>query len=235
MESATWFRFLSRWGWLPPMVFVGLIVSFFAAIGSVAGRPLADAYPELIAAGYAPGLYRIAMLFDAAGWIVIGGLIFGVAMTAVRVAPRRALLGASLAITMVVGVLGGFMRLAVTGALGARLADGEDQMTIVNAYRLVDGIIGAHFLAGDLLQGAALVIAASAALAVVGFPRRPAFLLAGSGVASLLLFAVQIAANAFLFPLLLIDVIVLGVASGWIALAARRLSSNASTVGPAAI
>lgn len=235
MESATWFRFLSRWGWLPPMVFVGLIVSFFAAIGSVAGRPLADAYPELIAAGYAPGLYRIAMLFDAAGWIVIGGLIFGVAMTAVRVAPRRALLGASLAITMVVGVLGGFMRLAVTGALGARLADGEDQMTIVNAYRLVDGIIGAHFLAGDLLQGAALVIAASAALAVVGFPRWPAFLLAGSGVASLLLFAVQIAANAFLFPLLLIDVIVLGVASGWIALAARRLSSNASTVGPAAI
>jgi len=99
MESSIWFRFLSRWGLLLPIVFVGLVVSFFAAIGSVAGRPLADAYPELIAAPYAPGLYRIAMLFDAAAWIVIGGLIFGVAMTTVRSAPRRALLVAPLAVT----------------------------------------------------------------------------------------------------------------------------------------
>ena len=107
-------------------------------------------------------------------------------------------------------------------------------MTIVNAYRLLDGIIGAHFLAGDLLQGAALLIAASAALAVVGFPRRPAFLLAVSGVASLLLFAVQIVANAFLFPLLLIDITVLAVASCWLALAVRRLSSPVPAVSPAA-
>jgi hypothetical protein len=235
MESSTWFAFLSRWGLLLPIVFVGLVVSFFAAIGSIMGRPLAATYPELIAAAYAPGLYRIAMLFDAAGWIVIGGLILGVAMTAVRIAPRRALLAAPLAITMVVGVLGAFMRLAVTGALGARLADGEDQLTIVNSYRVIDGIIGAHFLAGDLLQGAALVIAASASLAVVGFPRRPAFLLAVSGAASLLLFAVQIVANAFLFPLLLIDITLLAIASGWIALAVRRLTSPVPAVAPAAV
>jgi hypothetical protein len=235
MESSTWFRFLSRWGLLLPIVFIGLVVSFFAAIGSVAGRPLADAYPELIAAAYAPGVYRIATLFDAAGWIVIGGLIFGIAMSAVRVAPRRALLAAPLAVTMVVGVLGAFMRLVVTGSLGARLADGEDQVTIVNAYRLLDGIIGAHFLAGDLLQGAALVIAASAALAMAGFPRRPAYLLAVSGAASLLLFAVQIVANVFLFPLLLIDITVLAVASSWLALAVRRLSSPVSAVAQAGI
>lgn len=175
------------------------------------------------------------MLLDAAGSIVIGGLIFGVAMTAVRSAPRRALLVATLAVTMVVGVLGAFMRLVGTGALGARLAQGEDQMTIVNAYRLLDGIIGAHFLAGDLLQGAALVIAASAGLAVVGFPRRPVLLLAVSGVATLLLFAVQIVANVFLFPLLLIDLTVLAVASGWLALAVPRLTSPVSTGAPVAI
>ncbi len=60
-------------------------------------------------------------------------------------------------------------------------------------------------------------------------------LLAVSGVATLLLFAVQIVANVFLFPLLLIDLTVLAVASSWLALAVPRLTSPVSTGAPVAI
>ncbi|MGH2357108.1 MAG: hypothetical protein ACRDGJ_03720, partial [Candidatus Limnocylindria bacterium] len=176
------------------------------------------------------GLYRAAMLLDALGWVGIGGLFLWPAMLMRRGAPVRCTIAAVCGIAMLTGVIGGFLRLTATGDLGARLAAGEDQNRIVEAYRLLDQIISAHFTAGQPLQGAGFLLVASVALASGLLPRRLALALAVPGITSLTIFTVELVLNVFPFPLLIAHILITAAVSLWLGFTASHLARSAPSL-----
>src|SRR3990172_1427000 len=91
-----WLPFLARWGVLLAVVIVGLFTTFFAAFGMVASQPgIGGDHDELLMAAYAPGMYRLAMLFDALGWFGMGGLLVIAGLALSGGSPLRGGLGAA--------------------------------------------------------------------------------------------------------------------------------------------
>lgn len=213
-DRDAWLRLLARWGLLNAVTVAGLMTAFFAAMAMVSSRPgIGGAHDELLMAAYAPGLYRTAMVFDAMGWLAMGGLIVIAGLVLRREASVRGPLAAALGVTAITGVIGAFLRLTVVGDLGRQFvaASTTDQAAIVSLYRSVDWIIAAHFGAGQLTAGLGLLVVGSAALSVAWVPRPIAWLLVLPGVTSLTLLVGEIVLDIFLFPVLLLHVVLLAV------------------------
>jgi len=149
------------------------------------------------------------MVFDALGWLLIGGILLSFAALAHSDAPARAIFVAACAIGQLAGSLGGFMRLDGTSALAAHYASASaaEQAILQQSYIVLNAVIQSHFHAGQLLQGAGFLVAASVALGLAAFPRWLAFCVAIPGLTSLILFVVQLTAE-FSFPLLLLHILV---------------------------
>src|SRR3989337_218342 len=114
-----WLPFLARWGLLLAVVLVGLFTTFFAAFGMVASQPgIGGDHDEMLMAAYAPGMYRLAMLLDALGWLGMGGLLVIAGLALSGDSPVRGRLGAALGVTAIAGVIGAFVRMIVVGDLG---------------------------------------------------------------------------------------------------------------------
>jgi hypothetical protein len=209
----------------------GLITTFFTALGLVSSQPgIGGDHDELLMAANVPGLYRIAMVFDALGWLAMGGLIVIVGMALRRDATVRGPLGVALGVTAIAGIIGAFLRLSVVGDLGKQLAAGgsTNEAGLLSLYRTVDWIISAHFAAGLLTVGLAFLVVGSAALGVAWIPRRIAWLVVLPGVTSLALLIGEVAFEVFLFPVLLPHVVLLAVAG--LAMAAAWWRAPSPTV-----
>src|SRR3990172_12620023 len=203
-----WLPFLARWGVLLAVVIVGLFTTFFAAFGMVASQPgIGGDHDELLMAAYAPGMYRLAMLFDALGWFGMGGLLVIAGLALSGDSPVRGRLGAALGVTAIAGVIGAFVRMIVVGDLGEQfVAAGADQAAILATTRTVAGIISAHFAAGQLTIGLAFLAVGSAALATSWVPRSIGWLLTLPAPPTVVLLAAPAVLHVFLFPLLLLHV-----------------------------
>ncbi|KRT62503.1 MAG: hypothetical protein XU10_C0026G0016 [Chloroflexi bacterium CSP1-4] len=210
-----WLPFLARWGVLLAVVIVGLFTTFFAAFGMVASQPgIGGDHDELLMAAYAPGMYRLAMLFDALGWFGMGGLLVIAGLALSGDSPVRGRLGAALGVTAIAGVIGAFVRMIVVGDLGEQfVAAGADQAAILATTRTVAGIISAHFAAGQLTIGLAFLAVGSAALATSWVPRSIGWLLTLPALTTFVLLAATVVLDVFLFPILLLHVALL-VATG---------------------
>ena len=75
-DRGTWLRLLARWGLLTAVALAGLIGTFFSAMGTISSQPgFGGGHDEVLMAAFVPGLYRTAMIFDALGWLAMGGLL----------------------------------------------------------------------------------------------------------------------------------------------------------------
>lgn len=205
-------RLLARWGFLTALTVAGLMTAFFGAMAAVASQPgVGGDHDELLMAAHAPGLYRIAMVFDALGWLAMGGVIVIAALALRREASVRGPLAAVLGATAITGVIGAFLRLVVVGGLGKQLASGAsaDEESILAAYRTIDWIIAAHFAAGQLSMGLGFLVVGSVALGVSWVPPPVGWLLVLPGVTSLALLIGEVVFDVFLFPVLLLHVVLL--------------------------
>ena len=224
---------LGRWGLLTAGVIAGLLVTFFTAYALVSTQPgIGGDHDELLMAAVAPAVYRLSMVFDALGWVAMGGLLVVTGMALRDDAPILSRLGTGAGITAVVGVIGAFLRLGGTGDLGsAYSAAGADQAAILSSYRLLSLVISAHFAAGQLTVGLGFLAIGRAALAAPWCPRRIAWLVVLPGLTSFTLLTAAIVLNLFLFPVLLLHVAILALAGLTIA---RRWWGAGSTVAPVA-
>src|SRR3990172_5988268 len=91
VESAPWWRFLSRWSLVTALVALGLVGVFLGGIGIAASdSALGPEYVELMQAVRSPVLYRVAMVLDVLGWLTIGGSLLTLAGLLRGHAPIRA-------------------------------------------------------------------------------------------------------------------------------------------------
>ena len=209
-ESLHWLRFLSRWTLTTVLMTLALVVVYLGGIGfAPSDTALGAEYSELLQAVRAPAIYRLAMFFDASGWLMMGGTLLILAAIVKTRAPIRSLLVAACGAGLLVGVLGGVMRLTAIGDLAARYATGTpaQQTALLGPALAVYETVGALFVVGDMLAGAAYLLIASVAFAWAAFPRWLAswFVLAGS---LSLLQGITSAIGAFSFPILLLTVVV---------------------------
>ena len=206
-DRAAWQGLLARWGLLTALAVVGLITTFFTAFGLASPQPgIGGDHDELLMAAVTPGLYRTAMVFDALGWLAMGGLVVIAGLALRRDATIRGPIAAALGVTAVVGIVGAFLRLIAIGELGKQLAGGTAEAVVLSPFRSVEWVISAAFAAGQLTVGLGLLVVGSAALAVVWVPRRIAWLLLLPGVTSLALLGAKVVLDSFLFPVLLVHV-----------------------------
>src|SRR5262245_44152743 len=87
---ASWVRWTVAWSLAASFTYVGyvvlgLVVSLVTPAS--AATSLGKQYFELLAAGHAPVLYRLAITFDVAAWIALGALLAGFAGVVRRTAP----------------------------------------------------------------------------------------------------------------------------------------------------
>lgn len=214
-DHGIWLRLLARWGLFTALAVVGLMTTFFGALATVSSQPgFGGDHDELLMAAYAPGLYRTAMVFDALGWLCMGGLIVIAGLALRREASVRGPLAAALGVTAITGIIGAFLRLGVVGDLGQQLVASARaaEPGILSLYRSVESIIGAHFAAGQLTAGLGLLVVGTAALSVAWVPRTIGWLLVLPGLTSLTLLAGEVVLDVFLFPVLLLHVVLLAAA-----------------------
>lgn len=214
-DRGTWLRLLARWGLLTAVVLAGLIGTFFSAMGTISSQPgFGGGHDEVLMAAFVPGLYRTAMIFDALGWLAMGGLLVIAGLALSREASVRGPLAAILGVTAITGIIGAFLRLVVVGDLGKQFvaAASSDQASILSLYRTVNWIISAHFYAGHLTIGVGFLVLGSAALGVPWVPRAIRWLLFLPGLTTLGLLAGEVLLDVFLFPVLLFHVVLLAVA-----------------------
>ena len=206
-SDAAWYRVLARCALAMGLTGLGLVGLFLGGVGFDPSVP--PDYAELVQASRRLAPYRAAMLCDGLDWILIGGVLVAISGLARPHASARSLFLLACGIGQVVGAIGGFLRLDATSAFAARyaVAGPAEQAALQETYRLLDRVIGAHFHAGQLLQGLGFLLAASVALRLATFPRWLAWWLALPGATSLLLFVLDVF-EAFWFPVLLFHVIV---------------------------
>ena len=206
-QSDPWSRFLSRWTLATVVMIFGLIGVFGGGVGF--DNSLPPEYSELVLASRRPDTYRLAMLFDALNWVMIGGVLLGFAGLFWKRAPIRSLFLAATGSGMLAGIIGGLLRLRGTGDLAARYAAAstDQQASVVQSYLVLSDIVGSHFQAGQALQAAGFLLIGWVALSSSRFPRRLGALTALPGVTSGGLFIWNTVAP-FSFPLVMIHVLV---------------------------
>lgn len=201
-------RLLARWGLFPAIVVPGLFATFFGTLGSVASRPgFGGDHDELLMAAYAPAMYRVAMSFDALGWLAMGGLIVLGGLAFADSAPIRGRLASLLGVTASAGIIGAFVRMFVLGGLGeAFAAPDAEQQAILADFRLIDGVITALFTAGQLTIGLGFLVVGSAGLATSWVPRSIGWMLTALAVTTFTLLVGQVVLDVLLRPVLLAHV-----------------------------
>lgn len=214
-ESTRWLRFLSRWALATVIMGVALLVVYIGGIGfAPSDNALGAKYSELLQAVRAPVMYRLAMVFDALGWLMMGGALVILAAILQRQAPIRSLLIAACGVGLIVGVLGGVMRLVGNSDLAAQYASSApaQQTALLGPTLALYETVSALFVVGDFLGGAGWLLVASAGFALAAFPRWLAVWFTVAGALSMLQ-GVTSALDMFSFPVLLLTIIlgVLGV------------------------
>jgi Domain of unknown function (DUF4386) len=209
-EVARWLRFLSRWALVTVFMVLALLLVYLGGIGfAPSDNALGAEYSELLQAVRAPALHRLAMTFDASGWLTMGGTLLTLAIILSRHTPIRAMLIAACGMGLLVGVVGGGIRLVGISGLAAQYASSApaQQAALLSPTLALYEMFSALFVVGDVLAGAAFLLVASAAWGLPVFPRWLTGWLVLAGVLSLLQ-GVTSAVGAFSFPILLLTVVI---------------------------
>ena len=209
-DTERWLRFLARWALVMVLMGLALLVAYLGGIGfAPSDTALGAEYSELLQAVRAPTMYRLAMTFDASGWLMMGGTLLTLAIILKNHTPIRAMLIAACGMGLLVGVVGGGIRLVgISGLAGQYAISAPGQQAAVLAPMLaLYEIVSALFVVGDVLAGAAFLLVASAAFGLAIFPRWLTGWFILAGVLSLLQ-AVTSAVGAFSFPILLLTVVI---------------------------
>jgi hypothetical protein len=199
-------------GWVSIALVVAMAALLVLFLGVIGIRP-ADAaqgasYTELLMAARAPVAYRVFTTLDGLGWLLIGAELMLLAGLSWEAAPRRSVLAAATGVTQVIGSVGGFTRMVGVGDIASSWsASGADHAQLLAAYDSVARIIHSDFLAGDVLQGIGFLAAGSAALAASRFPRWISYFILVPGVTSSILAWSQVIGLGFLFPVLLLHIV----------------------------
>lgn len=244
VDEAAWLRFLSRWALIPPLAMIGAMIAFQVAPGGPAFRPTAgpeadlhqDVYFNLVAAGRNPAVYRLGVALFALLFLGIGGTLLTLAGVLARRAPLRAAFLAACGVGQVAGVLGAFLRLGVTADLGARYAAAtpDQRAPLLALFRAFNQADTVQTYVGLGLYAAGLLLVASGAFSLVGFPRWLAIWSALAGVLGLAFAAVFFAGGSLVpfFPGIVLQLAV-GILGLHLAIAAafwRRAPAPASGV-----
>jgi hypothetical protein len=231
LESARWLRFVSRWALAMVLVGLALLVVFIGGIGfSPADNALGAEYSELLQAVRTPLMYRLFTTLDALGWVMMAGAMLALAVGLRRQAPIRTMLIAACGLSLLVGVLGGAMRLVGISALAAQyaVAAPAQQTALLPSMLALYEIIGAHFVVGDMFCGAGWLLVAWVGFGLAGFPRWLAGWFVLAGLLSLLQ-GITSGIGAFSFPILLLTIVV-GVLGLHAAIAVAFWSPNSGLV-----
>jgi hypothetical protein len=134
-----------------------------------------------------PGGFRFASTLDILLELTLGGLLLAFSGLLWRPAPIRSALVALCAAGQVANLIGAYVDLRVTSDLAARYATAgpEQQAALIQTYRTVELLHEANFNAGAVLYSGALLLIASVALTLVGFPRWLAIWIGLMGVCGL--------------------------------------------------
>jgi hypothetical protein len=224
-----WSRFLAAWSLLTSLIYVSLITTILAFVMPAARpNPLGDTYFELMAARHAPILYKFAIVLDLSSWIVLGGLLVGLASLLGQRAPVRGKLVTLLASGLSAGFIGACLRLAGTSYFADKYfsAPPAQQGAVVHAYDYLLLVINILFSAGGLLGGIALLLVASAKRALPDIPRWSAVLIGVAGITHVTKGLLELATGADLGPLALLASVLMVVA---LVAAARKLYSSHTT------
>jgi len=188
VDHASWLRFLARYALLAVMIDLitwPLVVLWFLPASQ--GSPLAPAYDELVAATHSPGVYRVLITLDVAGWLMLGIFLITLAALFARHAPIRSTLVAACGIGQVAGMSGAFLRLTGISDLAAHYvtAAPDQKAALLRSFLDLQLVINSLFTAGGTLWAIAFVLAASAAWSSAAFPRWLAGLIALPGILNL--------------------------------------------------
>jgi hypothetical protein len=208
--SARWFGFLSRWSLFAGLAVLGIFLAFGLGVAPAGqGSPLPQEHSELWAAINSPAAYRLFVVFDVAVWLAYGGFFVALAAVLISHAPIRAIFIAACGVGQVLGMTGAYMRLYGTTDLAARYAGAapEQREALLQANLDLWQIVGAHFGAGAMLTRAALLLAAWAVWSMPGFPRWLAMLIALPGIVGLAQTVLDLTAGVFIFPVLLVQLL----------------------------
>ncbi len=185
VDSRSWAVFLSRAAALKALTTLALVVAFAVIASGAGSAPLEQA--ELNGASRNPAAYGIFAAIDALVWLGFGSVLLGFGALSASVAPVRAACVAALAVAQIVGMLGGYLRLSATAELAARYTAARpgEQESLLEAYRNLFAIIGAHYGLGQVLYGIAFLVIASITISAPAFPRYLAYLVGLLGAYSL--------------------------------------------------
>lgn len=184
-DGPSWALFLSRAAALKALVTLALVGAFGVVMSAAGSAPIEHA--ELIGASRNPAAYRIFAALDVLVWLGFGAVLLGFAGVGARSSLVRSVCVAALAVTQVVGMIGGYLRLAATTPLAARFAGvgADEQAAMLESYTEHFAIIGAHFGLGQVLYGIAFLLVAAIAIRAPAFPRPLAYLIGLLGAYSL--------------------------------------------------
>lgn len=180
-----WALFLSRAAGLKAVVTLSLVAAFGVVMSAAASAPFEQA--ELIGASRNLAAYRAFAALDTLVWLGFGAVLLGFAGLTAGRSPVRSICVAALAVTQVVGMVGGYLRLVATTAVATKYAaaGADAQAAMLESYQGQFAIIAAHFGLGQVLYGIAFLLIASTASEVSGFPRPLAYLIGLLGAYSL--------------------------------------------------
>ena len=146
--------------------------------------------PRRRAAGPRP--IHLAVTFDAAVWLALGGFLITLAAVFAHAAPIRSTYLQACGIGQVAGLIGSYTRLTGTTAIADRYASAvpDQQAALLRSYLDIWLTVTSHFSAGGLLWSSGLVLTASVAWTRGAFPR---WLAIGIDMPGIMMLAQQLA------------------------------------------
>jgi hypothetical protein len=226
-EDKNWLKFLAVWSLGTGVVVASLIVAILSLVLPASQpNPLGETYFELIAAGRAPILYRLTIMFDILAWVGWGGLFITFAALLHRTIPLRSTLIALLSTGMSIGFIGACLRIVGTPEYASQYltAAPTQQGAIIQSYDSLLHIINVTFSAGGLLVGAALLLISSATKYLPKVLSWPIKIMGAAGLIHLAKAVVELATNMDLGPLALLANLLLITALIAISIKLRALS-----------
>jgi hypothetical protein len=224
----------SRWSLVTALLILASNAFYLAAGSAATDNALGQGYAALRQAIHSPVLYRLAWASESLAWLMIGGTLIIFAGLFAHRAPICAACIAVCGIGQLLTSLGAFSLSSVSG-LATRYATAapNQQAALLQSFLDLQGLTHSAYAVGCLLQGVGFLLVAWVAWEWMGFPRWLAVWLAIPGLLGLGYFVVSAtdAPSAFVFPIIILDVI--GLIGVYVAVAVtfwRPLSTLASGV-----
>jgi hypothetical protein len=206
-----WIRFLSRFAPVVALTALCLVVVFIGGVGfTEADNAQGAAYSELLGAARSPSAYQLAMVFDALGWLVIGVSLIAFSRMVAEAAPVRSTFIFVAGVGHLLGFLGGILRMSAVHEIAVLYASTSDpgaQAALRSTFLSANGVVGALFLAGDVMAALGWLLVGYCLLTTKVLPRWVALWTLSSGFVVALFTPLSAAYGAGAFPILLIYIL----------------------------